>query len=319
MFNKVTPTKTQVQYSEFEQNCKVGNAKLEWFDLQDKVDCYNSSMPFEIDGKQYILCRTQPRNGLYSKTRFFQKKSDGWYVVPDSYVFDLEDPSVAYIDGKLVVAGVNVSFNDGVAEWKTDFYICNSPYEAQYLTSGPLHMKDIRLVQLQDGKVGVITRPLGKEINDGHLARIGFTKIDSIYDLNENVIASAPKLNDFFLPDEWGGSNAAYLLSNGLVGIIAHKSYRSYDREGEKLHYYGAAFALDPDTLKTSDMKIIVGRKCFPYYEPREPKLADVTFMAGIIRHQGGTATVYTGLSDSAVGSATIPDPFLEYEKIKTI
>ncbi len=317
MFGKFTPTQAKIQYETFKKIACVKNAKIEKFVTNKVLDCYNPSIPFVLDGREYILCRTQPRTGQYSTVYFFEKVDDEWHIVPDAPVFEMEDPSVAVIDGKVLISGVKIFQTENEIDWKTVFYICTNINDVQYLTCGPKHMKDIRLVQLSNKKICVFSRPLGKEINDGHLTRIGFTTINSLAELNAEVIEKAPPLNDFFLCDEWGGSNSAYELKNGLIGVIGHKSYHSFDPDGDHLHYYGTAFAVNPLNRETTDMKIIISRDCFPYADPREDRLYDVTFTAGVVRHQDGTATIYTGLGDSVVGSATIEDPFLEYETIK--
>jgi hypothetical protein len=42
----------------------------------------------------------------------------------------------------------------------------------------------------------------------------------------------------------------------------------------------------------------------------------DVTFTAGIIRRDDGTAELYTGLNDCQIGKIVINDPLIEYENI---
>ena len=313
-------TTIKEQFEIFSKNRNVQNSKLEEFVVDEKIDCYNPSIPFIINGTEYILCRTQERKGEYSKVYCFKKDVDKWVIEESFKPLPLEDPSIAFINNKIIVSGVNVTFGDNVntfTEWKTDFYVGDSIYNLEYLTSGPDHMKDIRLVQLKDSKIGIFTRPLGEYVTDGHKAKIGFTIVDKIEDINKDVISNAPLLNDFFRKEEWGGCNSAYLLKNGLIGVIGHKSYYSNEDGKDHLHYYGTYFVIDPETCKTTDMNIIISRDCFPYFEPREERLSDITFTSGIVRNSDGTAKIYAGLSDSAVGSAIIKDPFIEYENLK--
>ena len=180
-------------------------------------------------------------------------------------------------------------------------------------------MKDVRLVQLPDKRVAIFSRPQGGEIWEkfGAIARIGFTIVDSLTDVNPETIKNAPYLEGQFLDDEWGGSNQPIILKNGLIGVIGHKSYRTYTEDNEqRLHYYGMAFVVDPKTGMFSQNKMIISNNCFPQVEPKRPDLVDVTFTSGIIRNNDGTAYIYTGLSDSHVGEALIVDPFVEYEKL---
>jgi hypothetical protein len=140
--------------------------------------------------------------------------------------------------------------------------------------------------------------------------------VDSLDEINENSLKKARLFDGFFRDDEWGGVNCAYTLKNGLIGCIGHESYATHDTDGAKsLHYYGMAFALNPDTLGVYGPKIIISRDCFPSFPPKRESLADVTFTAGIVR-ENGRIVLYSGLSDSAVGSAYIENPFEEYENI---
>jgi hypothetical protein len=53
---------------------------------------------------------------------------------------------------------------------------------------GPQWMKDIRLVELADRRIGVFTRPKGEYF--GGQAEIGFTIIDNLDDLTPEVIVT---------------------------------------------------------------------------------------------------------------------------------
>ena len=84
---------------------------------------------------------------------------------------------------------------------------------------GPDHMKDLRLVQLKDGSIGVFTRPQGEK---GGRGKIGFVRIGTLDDLSLDVIRQAPLLEGQFLDEEWGGCNEIHVLSNGLLGVLGH-------------------------------------------------------------------------------------------------
>ena len=88
-----------------------------------------------------------------------------------------------------------------------------------------------------------------------------------------------------------------------------------YEADGQRLHYYGIAFAIDPVTREITQNKMIVSRDRFPETEKKRFDLGDITFTSGVLRGEDGTARVFTGLNDAYVGSAVIPDPFAEYEK----
>ena len=176
-------------------------------------------------------------------------------------------------------------------------------------------MKDIRLLQLSDGRIAVMSRPQGRSMEQyGCISKVGFTIIRSLAELSAETIERAPYLEKLFLDTEWGGCNQLHLLKNGKIGVIGHKSCRTGTGKGAALHYYGIAFAVDPETRALTQDEMIVSSDCFPRVEPKRSDLADVTFTAGIERHADGTARVWTGLSDTHVGSLEIADPFLPFE-----
>ena len=318
LFEKLNAEKVYEQYKRFDKST-VKNSKVLKFVGVEGYDVYNPSIPFELNGKTYIAGRVEKRDEEFSRVMLFEKM-DGFYQVVETAELNLQDPFVTVIDGSIILGGVNVSWGNGVdteTTWKTDFYRLNTPTDIQYITCGPSHMKDVRLLQLPDKKIAIFSRPQGAEIFEkfGGIARIGFTIVDSLNDVTPEVIKNAPYLEGQFLDDEWGGANQAMVLKNGLIGVIGHKSYRTYTENGEqRLHYYGMAFVIDPKTSKISQNKIIISNDCFPRVEPKRPDLDDITFTSGIIRNEDNTALIYTGLSDSHVGEAIIVDPFIEFE-----
>ena len=69
-------------------------------------------------------------------------------------------------------------------------------------------------------------------------------------------------------------------------------------------------FVYDRETHSASPVEIIATRENFPAGDEKTPKLSDIVFPGGLIRHGDGTATLYAGLSDTEAGSFTLPDPF---------
>ena len=320
LYYKLNPESTKSQYEKFDKTTVLASKVLEFRGV-DGLDVYNPSIPFELNGKTYIAGRVEKRNEEFSKVKFFEKK-ENYYELVETADLTLQDPFVTVIDDEIILGGVNVTWGNGVdteTTWKTDFYKVKSPLCLEYITCGPSHMKDVRLVQLPDKRIAIFSRPQGGEIWEkfGATARIGFTIVDSLKDVTPENIKNAPYLEGQFLDDEWGGSNQPMVLKNGLIGVIGHKSYRTYtENKEQRLHYYGMAFVVDPKTRKFSQNKVIISNDCFPKVEPKRPDLVDVTFTSGIIRKEDGTALIYTGLSDSHVGEALIKDPFTEYEEV---
>lgn len=286
----------------------------------DTLAVTNPSVPFCMDGQEVLAVRADPGGPKpASQTRFCRREGDGYALIPDAPVLDLEDPFVTSIGGKLVLGGVRLVWKNGELDaWVTDFYTGNKIDDLQYLCTGPRHMKDIRLVELRDGKIGVFSRPQGQKMLDryGCIAQVGFAVANSLLEVSAELIEAAPYLQGLFLPDEWGGANQAMALKNGLIGMIGHSAWGERIGGEHVLHYYSTAFAVDPGTGRFTEPKVIAARECFEDGPALAERLRDVTFTAGIVRKPGGRAELYTGLSDMRIGRIEIEDPFLEYEEI---
>jgi len=312
----VQAQKCHDQYMEFKKHRKVWNSEILEFDGIADFDVYNPSVPFDQDGEIYIAGRVEERDGDISKTVFFKESHGKWVKCQDTPVFDLEDPFVEKIGDEIILGGVRVvRENDRVVSWVTDFYRGKDLKGLRLFTTGPLHMKDIRLIGLPSGEIAVFTRPQGQKMIDkyGCIAKIGFTIVDSLELVTPAAIENATLIEDQFLSDEWGGCNQLHLLKNGWIGVIAHKSWGE-GSEDRILHYYGMSFSIDVYSGRVTPCKIICSRDCFPEGPFKRLGLKDVTFPSGIIRNADNTATLYAGLSDCQVGRITIEDPLIEYE-----
>lgn len=275
-------------------------------------DVYNITAPFADNGEFVIAGRVEDRDKEASEVMFFVERSGQWVPRDGAPVFALQDPFFTYIGGELVFGGVEVYF-DGedkhyVTSWRTVFYRGPSIAQLKTFAKGPLTMKDIRLVELNDGRIGVFTRPM---MVDGARALIGYTEIGSLNELTEEVMGSARLIRNQFLPDEWGGANEAFLLRNGTIGVLGHIARME---ENNIRHYYPMTFAYDAAVHKTTPIKLIATRAMFPDGSAKRPDLTDVLFSGGLVRHPDGRATLYTGVSDAEAHRIVVPDPFLEYE-----
>jgi hypothetical protein len=174
-------------------------------------------------------------------------------------------------------------------------------------------MKDIRLVELADGSIGVFSRPRSEEIRMkyGSESIIGFTTIHTLDDLTDDVILNATPIEGIFDKDEWGGCNQVYLLSSGCLGIIGHQCYKQPVDSGEDLEvYFNVAFEFNPQTFEVNNFHIIGTRSCYPDAPAKKPRLIDCTFTSGIVMREDGRADLYGGLSDSYEGRIVIDYPF---------
>jgi hypothetical protein len=274
-------------------------------------DVYNISAPFEDAGELVIAGRVESRDSEHSNVHFFVERNGEWVARENAPVLELQDPFFTHIAGELVLGGVQIfphPTNAGQLGWRTVFYKGQSIASLQEFAKGPDGMKDIRLVELKDGSVGVLTRPQGEK---GGRGKIGWTRISSLAELTLDVINEAPLLENQFIEEQWGGGNEAHLLANGLIGVLGHIA--SFDEEGNR-HYYPMVFVLDPETGAFSDMDLIATRSHFLPGPSKRPDLIDVVFSGGLVRKSDGTADIYAGISDAEAQKITIDDPFLSFE-----
>lgn len=276
-------------------------------------DVYNISAPFLDNGELVIAGRVEDRDKESSEVMFFVQRKEVWVPRNGAPVFALQDPFFTFIHGELVFGGVEVYFDSEdshyVTSWRTVFYRGHTINDLVSFTRGPVTMKDIRLVELKSGRIGVFTRPM---MVDGARALIGYVEIDTLEQLTEEVISGATLLRNQFLLEEWGGANEAHLLSNGLIGVLGHVARME---DNNIRHYYPMTFAYNPELHRYTDVKIIASRSMFPDGPAKRSDLEDVIFSGGIVRNNNGTASLYAGVSDAEAHVIVIPDPFLEYEK----
>lgn len=273
-------------------------------------DTYNITAPFEMKGMRYIAGRVEPRDTeLGSQTLFFIEKDGTWVPAEDAPVFGLQDPFVAKINEEFIFGGVEnfphpkLKYPKGLG-YRTVFYRGTNLRDLRKFAVGPDMMKDIRLVELEDGRIGVFTRPQGRI---GGRGTIGFTILDSPDELSSADLMNAPLLKGQFMRSDWGGANEARKLPDGRIGIVGHIASR--DTRGNK-HYYAMAFTLQPHTGGMSPLRIIAARNNFPPGPAKKPELADVIFPGGYTTNDDGTITLYAGLSDTEAGWVVLHDPF---------
>lgn len=275
-------------------------------------DVYNITAPFEDEGEMVIAGRVERRESEDSEVYFFVNRKGEWIPRAGAPTFHLQDPFFTRIDGELIFGGVQTyphPAQPGELWWRTVFYKGKNIQDLHPFFEGPHGMKDLRLIQLTDGRIGVFTRPQGEK---GGRGKIGFTIAPSLADLSVQMIEEAPLLPDQFLDDEWGGPNEPRLLKNHLIGVLGHIA--RFDEEGGR-HYYPMVFSLDPVTRATSPIYVIAERKDFIESPAKRPDLVDVVFSGGLVRKDDGTAILYAGVGDADAQMLLMQDPFLIFER----
>ena len=305
----------QKERAEFEKNKVIyDSAKLTFLGVEG-YDVYNCSTIVHDNGKNYIFGRVEKRDRWADSTvmLFEETGKDTYRLVPDSRTYPLEDPYITRIHGEYILGGTHVRKSRGEVDmYYANFYRGYDLKNLVYFTSGPERMKDIRLIELENGKVGIFSRPRGKDILEkyGSESMIGYEEIDSVDELDAAVIAGAEYLPDIFRENEWGGCNQVYRLADGCLGIIGHLSERV--KKGNILCsvYMNMAFCLDRRTMRCGEMAIIGTRTCYPEGPCKKDFLMDCAFTSGISLREDGRVDLYSGIGDCEEGRITIDDPF---------
>lgn len=273
----------------------------------DGHDVYNITAPFRSGDVTVIAGRVEPRHHEFSTIVFFAEREGVWYPVPGAPLFDLQDPFFCFVRGELVFGGVRIHETEtGVLGWKTVFFRGTSIFDLKEFFVGPNGMKDIRLCDCENGRIGVFTRP---QVEKGGRGTIGYTEVASLDDLTLAVLDAAPLIEGMFHPSDWGGANETHLLAGGEIGVLAHAAYYENDDYQQARHYYATAFIFDPQTRRFRDYRVIASRDQFPDGQAKRPDLKDVIFSSGLVRGSEGTR-LYAGVSDAEAHWIAIPDPF---------
>lgn len=292
------------------------SVKLKFIGVED-FTVYNCSIPFHWEGKEYIYGRVEKfEEWARSWVRLFEKTGkDEYTLVKDSMIYQLEDPYIAQVQGEMTLGGTHVRKERGeVDTYYGYFYRGTDLADMHYFTTGPDYMKDIRLVDLQDGRIGVFSRPRSEEIRKkyGSESMIGFTCIHKLEELTAQLVQEATPIEGIFAEGEWGGCNQAYLLENGKIGVIGHQSYAQpvEGRETPLAVYLNVSFEFDPEDFSVSNRRVIGTRKSYPAGTPKKPELEDCTFTSGIILREDGKVDLYAGIGDTEEGRIVIDYPF---------
>lgn len=272
----------------------------------DGFDVYNPTAPFLYQGRKIICARVEKRDSEKSQAVFFEEIQENVYRVIEGWKrYELQDPSIARVKGHYVMGGTEVFPHPENPEWvcwHTTFYYGTDLEHMERLADGPNGMKDVRLVELADKRIGIFTRPQGEK---GGRGKIGFTVVDDFSGVTAEVMEDAPLL-DLFREEEWGGVNEAFLLADGKVGVLGHIACFEPD---EVRHYFPMAFVFDPVTREYTEPIILAERKEFLPGPSKRPDLVDVLFSGGIVRAEEETV-LYVGVSDCEVQNIVVPDPF---------
>ncbi|HEX9679106.1 MAG TPA: DUF1861 family protein [Candidatus Saccharimonadales bacterium] len=270
---------------------------------------YNGTAPFEHHGQTYLAARVEPfDNEFDSYTGIFRHQdADNWQLQTDLPVYQLQDPAVKIINGEIILAGVKVfdhPFRPGDKSWQTEIWRGPDFASLSRFAVGPPGMKDIRLVELPAGLIGVFTRP--QDPASGNLGKAGFTTINRLEELSPEKLIRAPLIHELFKDGvEWGGVNEAHALEDGLIGLIGHIARRVNDQR----EYYAISAVFNPVDFSIDKLQIISQRRDFPDCLPKKKDIFNCEFPGGVVLDPINTE-FYTGVSDVKGGAIEINYPF---------
>ncbi|GBU11589.1 hypothetical protein AwEntero_01900 [Enterobacterales bacterium] len=285
----------------------TGQAKIHFHGV-DGEDVYNLTAPFRAGRISVIAARVEPRDSECSRVMFFDFDShQRCDLLPDAPVLALQDPFFTHIGEQLIFGGVAVTpdpKNPAVLRWKTVLYRGADIHSLSPFFTGPEGMKDIRLVELQEGRVLVFTRPQGAV---GGRGTIGYVVLNTLDELTSDALEQATLLYGQVSADEWCGVNAAYRLDAHDIGVLSHIA--RFDAQGHR-HYYACTFVFNSQTHHCSPMKMIAERQQFELGPAKRADLNDVIFPGGLTFVDKSSARLYCGTSDCEAQWIDINYPF---------
>ena len=296
---------------------KFNKSKLS-IEAGDDLTIYNPTKPIKKGKDRFLLGRVEPLNSESSKVIFFVEDKNDWKVF-DHPTLDLQDPFyIENIQGYQILGGVRTypdPENVSKIGYETVFYKYKNCVtelmdpkgaEPKPFAVSPKRMKDIRLIELKNGKIAVFTRPQGREAG---LGKIAYIEIDTLEEL-AFCIEKAKIIPGIFSDSDWGGANELHLLSNGTIGVLGHIAHF----EGLLRHYYALGFLFNPATFKVKDLKILATADQFPSVKAKKSCLGKILFSGGMVRKNDGRADLYVGVGDTEAGCIDIADPFYGME-----
>ncbi|MBL0087856.1 MAG: DUF1861 family protein [Ideonella sp.] len=273
----------------------------------DGLDVYNPTAPFESAGRHVIAGRVERRDSEQSQVRFFERGAQGWHLIPDAPTLALQDPFFTFIGATLVLGGVETFDIGGRLHWRTVFLRGPDIFNLSRFLVGPDGMKDIRLTQLADGRIGIFTRPQGAV---GGRGTIGYIEADHLDAITPALISGATLLKGMFHPLDWGGANETKALPGGEVGVLAHVACFDNDEPSSARHYVACTFVFDPHLRRWRDFRIVACRSQFVAGPAKRSDLVDVVFSSGLVFDAEGRVTLYAGASDAEAHWLEIDDPY---------
>jgi hypothetical protein len=281
---------------EYDHHPKPQGGRLVNLSGLDGMDGYNPSGAVAQNGDLLTYVRIEHRDDEFSSwsAPFVQRDATDWRMLPEMPMLKVQDPAVAMIHGTLVVSGVRLVAKTGAfVHFRTAFWRGASVGALDEFSSSPMQLKDTRLVELENGRVGIYTRPLGGSAGRG---KIAYIEVDSLDAVTPEAMEGAELLDIQTIDAQWWGPNDIYPLDHERLGILGHVAkFTGGDR-----HYFAFAAVFDRIERRVIDgPHIICDRRCFPESPAKRPDLVNTVFPASLDLRQG---LLFAGLSDACIG-----------------
>jgi len=322
-----------IEFSDKNQEDLLKGELLQFNIEDDGLTVYNPA-PVVIDGQTYLWARVEKRKTeTDSVVQSFKAGKNGECdVVVKAPIFKrLQDPFYCgVVDDYHIFGGNQADKIEGTtdSEYRTVFYryknlfnLINTDEETgEPFAVGPKKMKGIRLIQRENGRIDVFSRPQGQFGGRGRIGYFEIVSLDTLgralaeYDVQKNP---ETLIQDLFIDEEWGGANQLFNLPNGKIGVLGHIAGFSHERyiaangkEESKKNYYPMTFVFDPETRSASNVQIIATAEQFPPIEVKKSDLESICYSGGLVRLDNGYARLYVGIGDTKAGRILIKDPF---------
>lgn len=292
-------------------------------------DTYNPAL-YEFNSTKILACRSEKRlsnsgdpSEYHPAINFARPHKDGiWRLDTRIEHFDMmEDPFFIYIEEsgiqKVIFGGVRVRNIHGEIVPQTEFYKGDTLEDLEYISFAVIHkMKDVRFLQLPDGRFLLCRRPRGDKYERGRIVLHIIDSLDVLPDIDKLKLPVIAVLDSGQDALDWVGVNEARLLKDSKghawVGLLGHVALE--DHEGN-VHYAACTYKISLENLLGKNVhkilpQIIATRSCFPAGPCKTDKLCDVVFPGHLEHLKDYTYRLWAGLSDARIGTLEIDDPF---------
>ena len=308
--------------------CPLEQGKIITIDGVDNRDYYNPSL-CTLGNSKILAFRMEDRDSSilapdkYHPVIAFaaQLTERRWRLLERPAPLDmLEDPTFLRIRKDnivhVVLGGVRVEVSGNSYIPNTEFY--TGP-DMESLGSQPFAvikgMKDVRLLELPDGRLLLSRRPIGGEYREGRITLHILDGMDQLSKVNSTDLRTYAVLDSGY-PNDWVGANSLYLIPDSSgelwIGLLGHLGLNDGD--------YGKHYAVTAYKIRLKDLldskvhhimpRIIATRACFEDGPWKTSELGDVVFPGSLDPLGHEQYRLWAGLSDARIGTVIVDNPF---------